>query len=1043
MRTLIRPFLGLLALSALGCHSGGGTLVTPDGAGAGLPPLTVPGIHLGAPQQQGDNTQSAVGIYTIDVDPVQMTANAHLKESRAASANDDLYELDISQFLRTESFVIAGIIPKPTTLEIYYIFKHPFQAPTNPLGTPNGTTNRADLGISGMVLFPVDVPSATGNTYFGSGIANTSLIANADAYWYPGGLVATTGIANTFPYKVLVDETVLGNGSRIGIPNNGDPRGNYGADGWTYAEFGPSNTSWTGYGVLHQGQATGGMVALNRTAIAGSSFSMDAVIIAKYNDPRGGDSAPVRKSHRLPPETPDNHAFAYRMPHGSLDVEKIQFMGETGGFIPNIISASTLRFRVTDWDARATETAMTELFLETDGSLVDIGESGLPSLAVCIPGVTGNDSSFVTIPPAAVTDNDVGYSGGDATQDSGRPGDALFYSASVTKTIQSGQSQGIFTGMVQAKDPEITLVPGLVTVLDSALAPLSSNLPLPITYQRFVVQQTIPNSPPTVTVNGPANPLPSGNGSLQLIVTAYNDPPPTPTPVKIRFDWNMDGDYSDLGETYTTLVGPTPIVFTAPMLYKNPGLTPIDEYLNYDFTDNVILIPIEGTINWTLGPNQAPVVNAGNVYLEVTALSEPATFRSKYNAVAFSDAENDPLTFTMKVSPTTGAPVEISNIASLNNYQLAGMGPWNQVNSPITFTPFLNDPAHTGSLGGTAIPTVASPLIGTVTCALNSVGNISLYTMVGIGRRNGSGSIGAIQGLAIDWVDNNTSEAQYVIYRWSWPSGQALSSVLVGAPTAFTVPVNTTSYTDNAISADGQRYVYRVHPRCTVGGPDGPASQLAVAALQNFENIAGGSVLPSGTISGGWEVKYENAASSDASIASTTIGLNNKVLRINPLNTGAGGSVVWMAAFTPPITAADYTLIGSLATSAVSAANRPRLEMSHGRSAGNYLLVTYPGGEAMFHRATKPASNGTATLGSSGLLFTLAAGYAYNENNVTYLNSEIGPTSGSDWSGGLPQMAQFSAYVDHDPETHALVAWADGSPSSPGYEIDDVAWLIF
>src|SRR5207247_2009863 len=120
--------------------------------------------------------------------------------------------------------------------------------------------------------------TATGNTYFDQGatgkvIANTSLIVNADAYYTPAGLLTFAGIANTFPYKLLVDETPGGTGSRAGISNGGNVTGNFGADGWTLSELGSTTpyNKWTGFGVLQQGQTTTNTLKLDRTTLASSS----------------------------------------------------------------------------------------------------------------------------------------------------------------------------------------------------------------------------------------------------------------------------------------------------------------------------------------------------------------------------------------------------------------------------------------------------------------------------------------------------------------------------------------------------------------------------------------------------------------------------------------------------------------------------------------------------------------------------------------------------------------------------------------------------
>ncbi|MEO7995273.1 MAG: hypothetical protein ABI743_12815, partial [bacterium] len=280
--------------------------------------------------------------------------------------------------------------------------------------------------------------------------------------------------------------------SGFAISNGGNVTGNFGNDGWTRAELGIANpfNKWTGYGVLHQGQAATNTVVFSQAALAGAgTFTLDVVIIAKYNDPRAGASATAKKANRLPPATANAlTSMAYRMPHGALDCAPIKFEGEGGSFLANNISASTLRFHVEDWDARATPSSQADLSLDPVITTVPQGEEGLPSLAVCIPGVLGDATVTAAIDPTDILDNDTPF-GGDAAADSGVPGDGLFFSKSITKTVTSGQSLGTYTGLVRAIDPEEALSGGALTIpLDgTTLAPLGSNKPHNITYQAFSV----------------------------------------------------------------------------------------------------------------------------------------------------------------------------------------------------------------------------------------------------------------------------------------------------------------------------------------------------------------------------------------------------------------------------------------------------------------------------------------------------------------------------------------------------------------------------
>ncbi|MEO7993604.1 MAG: hypothetical protein ABI743_04330, partial [bacterium] len=624
MRLVARSWSLALALMALGCsgsHHNSPTLpgINPEGA-AEIPGATpeAPGNPAGAMTGgsvgstglghvllQNDLAQSALAIYTVNVDAASLSASAHLQATRQATANDDLYLLPIDSFLKDGSFKVSRVGKGVGTIDIGYEFAHPFPAPSDPTGTPNGSTNRADLGVAVSLILLADVADPSGNTYFTDRVANTRLVRNADAYVSPGGLLDLTGYtANTFPFFSVVDEVT---DNRVGVSNNADVMGNFGLDGWTRDEMNATHDQWSGFGILHQGQTVKGVVSLDTTELqALGSFTFDVAVTAKYNDPRGGANGAQKKANRLPPATPDPTKFAYRMPHGALDVSRVQFTSESGGFYTNLVSASTLGFHVTDWDARAIETAETDLALESDVTKVAIGEAGLPALAVCIPGVLGDATAVDTWDASTTVADDDTLAGGDPGLDSGRPGDDLFYSKSVTKLVTTGQTDGTYSGMARATDVEVANItdPLFVLELDGTLTPLSTNIPLPETYQAFTVDLITPNDPPTATVAGPATPVASGNGVLTITTDPYNDA--DNDVISIRFDWNNDGDFNDLGEAYQPLDGTAPDSFNSPIFYDNADLVADSLSVPYEFTDSVIPAPITGTANFTLSANQVP-----------------------------------------------------------------------------------------------------------------------------------------------------------------------------------------------------------------------------------------------------------------------------------------------------------------------------------------------------------------------------------------------------------------------------------------------------
>lgn len=735
-----------LVLAATSC-SRAPELLTAPATGAINAPTSPSGLSsqaaLGPAIASGQHMQSALAIYTLQIDPASLTAVAALRETRTAQANDDLYLLPIDSFLRADSFRVTGLTADAENLHLAYQIAHPFPAALDPAGTPNGSTNRADLGIAGMALFLTDVPSASGHTFFTDVVANTELVSNADAYYRPAGLLSLSSSANTFPYRLLIDESGP-DGNRVGIPNGGDPTGNFGADGWSRAEMGATAPfdKWTGYGVLHQGQVASNTVSLNRAALAAAgSFSLDVAVLAKYNDPRFGATPAAKKANRLPAATPDAlSSMAYRMPHGALDVQRVELLEDTGGFITDQISSSTLSFRVEDWDARATSSAETDLAEEADVTRVAAGEEGLPTLALCIPGVLGDATVIDAWTTGDILDDDTPY-GGDAAADSGRPGDALVFSKMVTKTVTSGQTSGFYTGMIRATDPESLLAdPNFVIELDGTLTPLTSNVPEPVTYQAFLVTLQSLNAAPTATVDNPATTVVSGNGQLTLVVSAYNDP--DGDPLQIRFDWNNDGDYLDTGEGYQNLDGTPPDSFVSPIFYNNPTLTPTATSVPWEVTDNIVLLPASGTATFTLGPNQAPVVS-GLPAVSPGSAPAPATFSITAGTATATDPEGDTVSYLVTASTAPAGP--FPGAAGQAAFPISGVGPY-PTNGVVNFTVYARDALH-----GNLVP--AQPDSASSWATLSGVvGSIPGWVWTGIS--GSSATLEWVQGIAVGGSGN-------------------------------------------------------------------------------------------------------------------------------------------------------------------------------------------------------------------------------------------------------------------------------------------------
>lgn len=723
---------------------------------------------LGGLGINGGLTESAVAIFRIAVNHDSQTATAELAAARTGQQTDDLYELGIGNFINEETLTVQAVRTTATTVELDYTVTHPFAAPVDLDATPT-RTNRADLAVAGRVLFLLDVPSSSGNTYFsgaatGTVVANTSLVLNNDGYYAPAGLLDLPGLtANTFPYKVLVDETLDPRVSQAdGLPrsNNGSALGNYSqSTGWQRDTMGPLYDGWTGHGVMHHGQVVHNTLTLDRSQLdAGEVFVFDAAIVVKYEDPRGGNNSTEKRSNRLPPTTADLAKFVYRHPHGSLDVEKVTFAGEDGSFLSNSISASELRFRVVDWDVYAPVTASADLSEDLSAaSNVSPGEPGAPSLAVCIPGVLGDASTVVTFDPSALTDDDRAY-GGDAGPETGIPGDALFYRQLVTKGSGSGQSDGLYTGMVRVVDVEDSLSTSYLQPLTEDLQPITENRPRPITYQHFQVTLggggTGGNFFPTLALSAPSL-VTSGTGT-SISVVSYSDP--DGDPISVDIDWDNNGTFEDT----RTLNGGSGSgqVWTSPISYSNATQINQTKYIPVRFTDGVMptALTYQPMLQFNVGPNQGPTS---------ISLSTPATVANGsgtiVQVISASDPEGDPVSVAIDWdnNPATAADVRTlvapyTPIAYNSPILYTATSPSEVRQIPVTW----GDALHPATTYIPELSFTLSTIIGSLpTIELSTPANVDSGTATSITVLSASDPDSNLLTLSIDW-DNNPETPQ-------------------------------------------------------------------------------------------------------------------------------------------------------------------------------------------------------------------------------------------------------------------------------------------
>ncbi|MEO7993919.1 MAG: hypothetical protein ABI743_05930, partial [bacterium] len=231
----------------------------------------------------------------------------------------------------------------------------------------------------GRVVFLADAPSGrilddtsalnTDDYEFAFQVApdvmNTKAILNADGYYNPAGMLSTTPANGTtaYPFKVLVDDSVADSrtntSDNTAIARGADSSGNYATTANWSATSGVTagKISYAGYGVLHQGQKAANFIVVS-VAPGADDVSLTTAIIANYTDPRGGANSAAKRANRLPSNDPTK--FAYRMPHGAVDLEKISLSPDS---VPAIaLSTAACVVTITDQDfATTVGTALGEI----------------------------------------------------------------------------------------------------------------------------------------------------------------------------------------------------------------------------------------------------------------------------------------------------------------------------------------------------------------------------------------------------------------------------------------------------------------------------------------------------------------------------------------------------------------------------------------------------------------------------------------------------------------------------------------------------------
>lgn len=437
------PAAAALLLLA-GCSGGGSGPLTPGGLALSPSPGSLSSGYAVSSTDLG-LAEGIPGGWTFELttEPLQVTITPW---RTAETIQGKLFDLDIGNFFTGDTLKISGVRFDPDgNVIIDYVIAHPFKAPN--FAQPISAQNRADLGFTGRLLFLTDVPAGqvAQRRFFGNTVtANTDAVLNPNHYVRPGNLLNTSlaGFnANAFPVRLVVDEARnSGQGNRIGISNGGNPLGNYNAaqGGWQRTNIGASNTGWTGYDFLHQGQRAANSVIFSKDAVAAGQATFDVALLIKYTDPRGVPF-PQNPQVRMPQDPFNNAVFAYRMPNGAIDVSDIKFQGLADKVLSvGVASGSTapLTIQVRDYDARATATTEAILANDPDIAKVNIGTSGAPTVALSAPALSGTDFTFT------------------AGGQSGRPGDEIAYAGTITNSLGTAPGASRQVGLVRVTDPE-------------------------------------------------------------------------------------------------------------------------------------------------------------------------------------------------------------------------------------------------------------------------------------------------------------------------------------------------------------------------------------------------------------------------------------------------------------------------------------------------------------------------------------------------------------------------------------------------------------
>lgn len=327
----------------------------------------------------------ALGAWTLQLDPGALTAMLEpLREMTATSfGQGDNYLLSVRPFFLPGDVRVSGIQVLPGgELKLTVQIRHPFATPAD-TNRPATASKRLDLHIFETHLLLV----ADGtDTFFGGEVTlNHGLLTNADGYRNPGPLFDVSGFdvtsANTFPYVM------------VGDYDSGDPGGNYNEanQGWQGAAL----LNPTGYGVFPQGAQRERDLILDLPP--SGPVSLGLVVLAKYQDPRGGTGVQQKRANRLP-DPGDPTALRYLLPHGAGDLERITV--DVAGSLPDNDPDAVVGIsgEILDWDAGVD--VINPAFFPDNGDLSKIPENSQPTNAEAdVPLINSGGTFALSVTP--------------------------------------------------------------------------------------------------------------------------------------------------------------------------------------------------------------------------------------------------------------------------------------------------------------------------------------------------------------------------------------------------------------------------------------------------------------------------------------------------------------------------------------------------------------------------------------------------------------------------------------------------------------------